>query len=46
MSSAVAVEGSRYRTTLALIRKGKRIALIPLDASPERREQLLKMLDQ
>jgi len=30
---------------LALIRKGKRIALIPFDASPERREQLLSELD-
>lgn len=30
---------------LALIRKGKRIALIPFDAAPERREELLKELD-
>lgn len=30
---------------LALIRKGKRIALIPFDATPERREQLLSELD-
>lgn len=30
---------------LALIRKGKRIALIPFDATPERREQLLTELD-
>lgn len=30
---------------LALIRKGKRIALIPFDASSERREQLLSELD-
>lgn len=31
---------------LALIRKGRRIALIPMDATPERREELLKALDQ
>jgi len=30
---------------LALIRRGKRIALIPLDATPERREELLSELD-
>lgn len=30
---------------LALIRKGKRIALIPFDASPERREHLLSQLE-
>ena len=31
---------------LALIRKGRRIALIPMDATPERREELLTALDQ
>ena len=33
------------KAPLALIRKGKRIALIPFDATPERREQLLSELD-
>ena len=33
------------QSPLALIRKGKRIALIPFDAAPERREELLKELD-
>lgn len=33
------------QSPLALIRKGKRIALIPFDATPERREELLKELD-
>ena len=41
-----AVEVVTQQVPLALIRKGKRCALIPMDASPERREQLLKMLDQ
>ena len=33
------------QSPLALIRKGKRIALIPFDATPERREELLSQLD-
>jgi len=41
-----AVEVVTHQVPLALIRKGRRIALIPMDATPERREQLLKMLDQ
>lgn len=33
------------QSPLALIRKGKRIALIPFDATPERREELLAELE-
>lgn len=40
------VETALSKAPLALIRKGKRIALIPFDATPERREQLLSELDQ
>jgi hypothetical protein len=39
------VESVTTQAPLALIRKGKRIALIPFDATPERREQLLAELD-
>jgi len=35
---------SASQSPLALIRKGKRIALIPFDATPERREHLLAEL--
>ena len=38
-------ESTTSQPPLALIRKGKRIALIPFDATPERREQLLAELD-
>jgi hypothetical protein len=38
-------ETTTAQSPLALIRKGKRIALIPFDATPERREELLKELD-
>lgn len=39
------VETALTQAPLALIRKGKRIALIPFDATPERREELLTELD-
>lgn len=39
-------ESTTSRPPLALIRKGRRIALIPMDATPERREELLNALDQ
>lgn len=39
------VQAASTQAPLALIRKGKRIALIPFDATPERREQLLAELD-
>lgn len=37
--------GLSAKAPLALIRKGKRIALIPFDATPERREELLAKLE-
>jgi hypothetical protein len=39
------VRSTAAQAPLALIRKGRRIALIPFDASPERREELLAQLD-
>jgi hypothetical protein len=36
----------KRQAPLALIRKGTRIALIPFDATPERREQLLTALEK
>ena len=40
------VAGTKSSVPLALIRKGKRFALIPFDATPERRQQLLDRLNQ
>jgi hypothetical protein len=40
------VAGVSAQAPLALIRKGKRIALIPMDATPERREELLTALEK
>jgi hypothetical protein len=40
------VAGIGAQAPLALIRKGKRIALIPMDATPERREELLTALEK
>jgi len=38
--------GVKTSVPLAMVRKGKRFALIPFDATPERRLQLLNLLSQ
>ena len=38
--------GVNASVPLALVRKGKKFALIPFDASPERRQQLLDLLNK
>ena len=40
------LESIASQAPLALIRKGKRMALIPMDATPERREELLAALEK
>ena len=40
------VDGVKASVPLALVRKGKRFALIPFDASPQRRQQLLDLLNK